>query len=143
MKNIIEKFKTKFLQELKELDETSLYESLDILSDIPEYDSIQNYLSDPNLLKNEKDELLSEFNKAEKECLKKCKYTKLIGEDKSYYCKNNKPYDSNGEMITDYFEDMLEENNLFCEYIGDDIYLMMKKILEKKIQKSYYIDSKK
>lgn len=138
MEEILNIFQDKLNYELKDLDGNSLYEEIDIFGSIKEYDILQNYISDINVDEKKRNTLEKILEKTEKLCLKKNRIIKLKGEDKSYYCLTGEVYDSNGELISDYYEECLDEDNIFCEYNGDNIYNYMKKLLEKKIQKQIY-----
>lgn len=138
MEKTLNIFQEKLNNELKDIDKNSLYEELDILSTISEYDVLQNYVCDETKNKKERNIVEKKIEKIEKLCLKKNRMIKLKGEDKSYYCLVGESYDLNGELINDYYEDFLEDDNIFCEYNGDDIYIYIKKILENKIQRQIY-----
>lgn len=143
MEEILDIFQEKLNNELKDIDKNSLYEELDILTTISEYDILQNYICDKKQNKKEKNIIEKKIEKIERLCLRRNKMIKLKGEDKSYYCLIDQPYDLNGELIIDYYEDFLDEDNIFCEYNGDDIYNYIKKVLENKIQKQIYSDYNK
>lgn len=134
MNELLISFKEKLLKELKDIDLSSLYEDIDILGCISEYDLLQMEINKKDKLSDKK-ELEREILKIERECLKKCKVTKIVGEEKNYYYQIGEPYNQNGCIIEDYFEEAYEEDDIFCEYKGDSIYKIMKKNLEKKIKK--------
>lgn len=142
MEKILDIFQEKLNDELKDLDKNSLYETIDVLGCIKEYDVILNYIADESKDKKERIMVEKKLEKTEKLCLKKNRMVKLKGEEKSYYCLVGESYDLNGELIKDYYEDFLDEDDIFCEYNGDDIYDTMKKILERKIQKHIYTSNK-
>ena len=132
---ILKNFKQNLMKELADTDFSQVYEDMDILSCVKSYNEIQAKLDDINTPKDEKTKLQKEINKIEKECLAKNKLVKLIGEDKSYYCYKNKVYDTNGTLIEYDFDIALDDNDLFCEYIGDNLYETMRKLAVKNLKK--------
>lgn len=135
MNELLEKFQKKLNKELIETDFDSLYEDIDILGSVSEYDTISQMLEDEKISKEEKKELQKEINRIEKTLLLKNRLIKLKGEDKNYYCKRDTVYDNVGMAIEDNYTDYLEDDDIFCEYTGDLIYVYMKKILVKKMKK--------
>ena len=135
MKDTLNLFKKHLIEELQDVDFSSLYEDVDILSCIKEYEDLQNYISNQSIDRMSRKNIEKEMIKIEKECLKKIKAIKIIGEDKNYYLLKNEPYDSDGILIDSYFESYLEDDDIFCEYKGDTIYTILKNCLDKKIDK--------
>lgn len=132
---LLKSLKEDLMKELADTDFEQIYEDLDILSCIKAYNEFQVEIENTNIPKEQRVKLQKSFNKIEKECLNKNKLRKLNGEDKSYYCLKNEAYDSNGGLIDYDFETILDDSDLFCEYKGDGIYELMKKIVINKIKK--------
>lgn len=135
MNTLIVSFGEKFNREIVDTDFSSLYEDIDLLGIIPEYDVICKDLENDNLSKEDKKALQKEFNKIERAILMKNKLIKLKGEDKNYYCLKDSAYDNVGMLIDCDYGEYLDDDNLFCEYNGDSIYDYMQTILYKKIKK--------
>ena len=133
MNDIFNELSKKLNLELKETDFTSIYEDIDLLSGISEYDKYLSILDNNSLNKEERKKIQKEFEKIEKKSLNKHKLIKLKGEDKNFYCLKDSVYDNVGMLIEDNFNDYFDEEDIFCEYNGDNIYNYMRKILLKKI----------
>lgn len=126
--------KKDLMKELSETDFSQIYEDMDILTCIKAYDQLLSIIEAPTTSKIDKSKIQKELHKIEKECLTKNKLVKLIGEEKSYYCSKNEVYDVNGCIVEYDFDIILDEEDLFCEYIGDNIFEIMRKIAIKKIK---------
>lgn len=135
MKDILNSFYKKLNMELSETDFSSLYEDIDILGVIDEFDDIQQYICDKNVPAENRKLVEKELNKIERNALNNNKLTKLKGEDKNYYGFKGQSYDNVGMIIEDNYKEYLEDEDLFCEYKGDYIYNLMRKILVNKIIK--------
>lgn len=82
--------------------------------------------------------IISEILKIERVILKENKLTKIISDGEiNYYAKKGEVYDSDGNIIGDMFEKKLDDEDLFCAYIGDEIYQIMKRNIQRKIQEKY------
>lgn len=127
--------KDKLMKELEETDFTQLYEDIDILTCIKEYNELQLLIEDAKI---DKSKINKELKKIEKECLSKYNLIKIKGEEKNYYCLKNKAYDCNGSLIEYDYADYIENEELFCEFRGDNIYEYMKKNAKKHSRKENF-----
>ncbi|HCL4480201.1 TPA: hypothetical protein N2D99_002289 [Clostridium botulinum] len=133
IEELLKLFKEKFKKEIKNIDWNSIYCDCDILKSIPEYIQIIK-ISDQTGNKK----IISEILKIERVILKENKLTKIISDGEiNYYAKKGEVYDSDGNIIGDMFEKKLDDEDLFCAYIGDEIYQIMKKNIQRKIQEKY------
>ena len=128
---LLNEFKVKLILELKETKDINIqaiYEDFEILSNINEYLILSEIQE-----KNKDEALKKRLYAIEKEVLNKYKIVKIIGEEKSYYCKKGEAYDGDGNIIDDCYEFYLEKDDIFCELPNDKIYECMKGNLLKKI----------
>lgn len=132
---LFKSLKIDLMKELSETDFSQIYEDVDILTCIKHYNEILSIIENNDTPKTEKAKLQKELHKIEKECLSKNKIVKLVGEEKTYYAYRNEVYDNSGCIVEYDFEDVLNEDDLFCEYKGDNLYEAMKKLAIKKIKK--------
>lgn len=127
-------FKNNFKREIKDTDWNSLCGDCDILESIPEYLKLIEY---SDKMKNEK--IINDIAKIEKAILREHKLIKIVKEDGfGYYAKKGEPYDSDGNIIEDMFEEKLNDEDLFCACIEDDTYIIMKKNIQIKIKEHYH-----
>ncbi len=133
IEELLKSFNEKFKKEIKDIDWTSIYCDCDILESIPEYIQIIE-ISDQTGNK----QIINKISKIEKVILRENKLTKIISDGEiNYYAKKGEVYDSDGNIIKDMFEKKLDDEDLFCAYIGDEIYQIMKKNIQRKIQEKY------
>lgn len=127
-KELLKQFKEKFTKELDDMDFSTVSPDYDVLEGIPEYVLLSSMSESDAKLKDK-------IEKAEKAVLRSKKLVKIINEDSmGFYLKKGEPYDSEGNIIEDMIEDYLDNEDLFCEYVGDDIYDLMRKSLLSKMR---------
>jgi hypothetical protein len=127
-KELLVQFKEKFAKELEDIDFSTVSSDYDVLEIVPEYVTLTNMCDNDTALKDK-------IEKAEKAVLRSKRLIKIVNEDNlGFYLKKGEPYDSEGNLIEDMFEDYLDNEDLFCEYVGDDTYDLMKKALLSKIR---------
>ena len=127
-KELLAQFKEKFAKELEDMDFSTISSDYDVLEVIPEYVTLTNMIDTDETLKDK-------IEKAERAVLRSKRLIKIINEDNTgFYLKKGEPYDSEGNLIEDMFEDYFDNEDLFCEYVGDDTYELMRKALLSKIR---------
>lgn len=131
IKELLKNFKENFSKELDDVDFSTVCSDYDVLELIPEYTTLINMGETDKLLKDK-------IEKAETAVLHSKKLIKIINEDNMvFYLKKGEPYDSEGKLIESMFEDYLDNEDLFGEYLGSDTYEIMKKSLLSKIGDMY------
>lgn len=130
-KNLLDEFKKDIVKELKECDFSTIYNDYDILETIKAYISLSDLIEKDKTLK-------TKIEKIEKSALRQVSAIKITNEDgESFYAKRGEAYDSEGNLIEDMYGEYIDNEDLFCNYIGDDIYNLMKKFALSKARHLY------
>lgn len=130
-KKLLAELKEELIKEIRDCDFSAVCNDYDILENIKAYIELSELLNDEKLFK-------SKIEKVEKSVLRQFGATKITKEDGlSFYVKKGEAYDSEGNLIEDMYDEYIDNDDLFCDYLGDDIYSMMKKYALAKARNRY------